>query len=579
MIESLSFSRGAGFFHERVRVECVQENSDLPLAFMSKPSIAELLTASGHTEFTLPLVMRAMYSLYGNIGANLDERNWLAILQGSDPLQASEDALMAMYQDSGYLLLNTQHLVQNGYVAAQAEITYRQMAGRLGYTYNPAWSDGTAYDYLGDLTYEQLVNLVPAPPPPPPLPTISVSASATGFSVALNVAGTVNLSVSGDLGNFAAGSTLLGEQGSVKEGFLTLSANGNTSAATSQYVVLGTSGDDIVNFSALASRVDYIFGGAGNDHITGGAGVDTLTGGDGDDRFYFALSADLFANGQAVDSIDGGAGTNTLVLADSTLGVQNSFDITATSSWARISNVSRIEAEGPYGAQFNLVLSDDAYEAGLRVIDLSADTQTNFNANFINVSAETGAANGYTLVGHGGADFITGGAGNDTISGGSGNDVISGGTGIDRLSGGSGQDRFVQNQGDSAYLDDPASTIANRTASGSLANGDVLKFPNGQIDIVTDFNSVEDAIDASAVGANYTDSLMWRNYIRGQGHYAKGNWDGTELFTIDYATGRDILYFVSLNGANLAFNAFDIANGGIVLIGAGTTGFTAANII
>lgn len=175
---------------------------------MTKPSIAELLSASGYTEFTLPLVMRAMYSLYGNIGANLDERDWSATLQSSNPLQASEDALRAMYQDSGYLLRNTLHLTQSGYVAAQAEITYRQMAGRLDYTYNPAWSDGTAYDYLGDLTYEQLVSLVPAPPPPPPLPTISVSASATGFSVLLNVAGTVKLSVSGDLGNFAAGSTI-----------------------------------------------------------------------------------------------------------------------------------------------------------------------------------------------------------------------------------------------------------------------------------------------------------------------------------------------------------------------------------
>ena len=445
--------------------------------------------------------MRAIYSLYGNIGANLDERNWSAILQSSNPLQASEDSLLAMYQDSGYLLRNTQHLTQSGYVAAQAEITYRQMADRLGYTYNAAWSDGTPYDYLGDLTYEQLVSLVPAPPPPPPLPTISVSASATGFSVALNVAGTVKLSVSGDLGNFAAGSTVLIEQDSVKEGFLTLSANGITSAATSQYVVLGTSGDDTVDFSALASRVDYIFGGAGNDtlrggagddvihggagydHITGGAGVDTLTGGDGNDRFYFALSGDLFASGQAVDSIDGGAGTNTLVLADSTLGVQDSFDITTTSSWSRISNASRIEAEGPYSAQFNLALSDDAYEAGLRVIDLSADTQTNFNANFINVSAETGLSNGYTLIGHGGMDFITGGAGNDTIQGGYGNDVLRGGSGADSLTGGYGNDRFdlsvLDDWNAGKTITDFATTSVNNNVLTNQAlniNGDALQF-------------------------------------------------------------------------------------------------------
>lgn len=336
----------------------------------------------------------------------------------------------------------------------------------------------------------------------PSTPTVSLS--ETGISITLNTAGQVTMSGSGSLGNFASGTTLLTEQTVVKQGYLTLTAGGKTSTASSQYVVLGTSGDDTVDFRALTSRAEYIVGGAGNDtiyagdgddvvlggtgndailgnegndliyggdgndviqagqgndrvyggngddtihggttgddvldggagndHITGGAGVDTLTGGDGNDRFYFAVSADLFASGQAVDSIDGGADTNTLVLADSTLGVQDSFDIIASSSWARISNVSRIEAEGPYGAQFNLALSDDAYEAGLRVIDLSADTQTNFNANFINVSAETGAANGYTLIGHGGTDFITGGAGNDTITGGAGRDQINGGAGSD----------------------------------------------------------------------------------------------------------------------------------------------------
>lgn len=466
---------------------------------MSKPSIAELLNASGYTAYTPELVQRAMYTLYGNVGANLDERNWDSILQSSNALEAAEAALRTQYQDSGYLLRNTQHLVQSGYVAAQAEITYRQMADRLGYTYNSAWSDGTPYDHLGDLTYEQLVSLVPAPPPPPPLPTISVSASATGFSVALNVAGTVKLSVSGDLGNFAAGSTLLTEQGSVKEGFLTLAANGNTSAATSQYVVLGTSGDDTVDFSALAIRVDYIFGGAGNDtlrggagddvihggtgndHITGGAGVDTLFGGDGNDRFYYTLSGDLFASGQAVDSIDGGAGTNTLVLADGTLGVQNSFDIRETSSWARISNVSRIEAKGPYGAQFNLVLSNDAYEAGLRVIDLSADTYTNLNANFINVSAETGAANGYTLVGHGGTDFITGGAGNDTITG---------GAGADKINGGAGSDSYK-------YAVASESTIIN--AASAATGFDTVTITSGDIfDFISDVTAVR--VDEYYVG-------------------------------------------------------------------------------
>lgn len=255
---------------------------------MAKPSIAELLNASGYTTYTAELVQRAMFTLYGNVGANQDGRNWAAILQSNNPLEAAEAGLRAMYQDGAYLRSNTQHLEQSGYVAAQAEITYRQLAERLDYTYNAAWSDGTAYDYLGDLTYEQLVSLVPASPPLPPLPTISVSASATGFTVSLSVAGAVKMSASGDLGNFAAGSTLLTEQATVKEGFLTLSANGQTSTATNQYVVLGTANDDSIDTSAAGNRVNYIFGGAGNDTLQGGAGADVLDGGDGVDTYVLA---------------------------------------------------------------------------------------------------------------------------------------------------------------------------------------------------------------------------------------------------------------------------------------------------
>lgn len=47
---------------------------------MAKPSIAELLNASGYTTYTAELVQRAMFTLYGNVGANQDGRNWAAIL-------------------------------------------------------------------------------------------------------------------------------------------------------------------------------------------------------------------------------------------------------------------------------------------------------------------------------------------------------------------------------------------------------------------------------------------------------------------------------------------------------------------
>ncbi|MFD0666768.1 hypothetical protein ACT80S_03530 [Ramlibacter sp. MAHUQ-53] len=731
---------------------------------MGRPSIAELLNASGHTTYTLDLVMRAVYSLYGNIGAGLDERNWSSIMASADPLAASERALVAMYQDSSYLLRNANHLVNSGYVPAQAEITYRQMYDRLGLVYKPDWSVGTSYESLGPLTMPQLIAQVLPPPPPP---TLSVDHSVNGLVVRVNVNGQVSVSVSGSLGNFSAGDTVLVEQGSIKEGYLSLSANGQTSPATSQYVVLGTGGNDAIDTSASGTRVNYLFGGAGNDTLTagsgddvihggagqdtlqGGYGADTLYGGDGDDRFIYRESGLLRQGLGLADRIDGGAGTNTLVIGNN-VGTQNGFEIDSAMSWARMSNVSRIEAVGPQMAGFYLEFGDDAHESGLRMVDLSSDTETTgMNINTINVSTETGTSNGYTLVGSAYVDRITGGAGpdvvtggggadkmlgkggndvfvmsedtasgeringgstasnevnsiridatanltnllatnadgsadtlyglltdgainqvvlngdsanvtfqgdfitgqainfakvnsadtsdvvinvsagasrdfsaltfqanfrdsgyhgltsgtnaltfnvvggaagvtlvgssiGDVINGGDGDDTLKGGTGVDRLTGGLGHNRFIQSLGDSEYLSESLSTIANRSASGQLANGDTLKYPNGQVDIVTDFDSSKDLLDATTSGAIYTSGLLWMNYVRGQGHYARGTWDGTDQFTIDYTSGRDILYFVSLNGANLAFNVFDIANGAIILVGAGATGFSASNIV
>ena len=142
--------------------------------------------------------------------------------------------------------------------------------------------------YQPQLAYNQWFSLLFSAPPLP-LPTLSLASSAEGFALTLSVAGTVKMSVSGDLGSFVAGYTLLTAQATVKEGFLTLSANGQTSTATSQYVVLGTAGDDSIDTSAAGNRVNYIFGGAGNDTLKGGAGADVLDGGDGVDTYVLAF--------------------------------------------------------------------------------------------------------------------------------------------------------------------------------------------------------------------------------------------------------------------------------------------------
>lgn len=471
---------------------------------MTKPSIAELLNASGHATYTSPLVMRAMYTLYGNIGANLDERNWSAILQSSNPLETAEAGLRAMYQDSGYLLRNTIHLVQSGYVAAQAEFTYRQMADRLGFTYTPEWSVGTAYEYLGPLNTEQLIALVPVTPatPPPPLPTISIAGGDNGFTVTLNVAGTVALSVSGTLGNFAAGTTLLTEQGIIKEGYLTLAANGNTSAATSQYVVLGTAGDDIIDTTAAGNRVNYIFAGAGNDNITGGEGADVLYGGAGDDNFWVNAGNQVVAG----EVYDGGEGFDTLfVVADA-----NFSGVTAVKSIERIvlgDDVDVIFDAATLTAQ-TIAIDGTGNTANLETVTINGtDSADTINLGGITPNAAT--VKGLTINGLGGNDTITGSAGNDTISG---------GAGADTLTGGNGSDIFVYTTRDESYY-----------AGAGTPLDTIVDFATGTDKIR--FNLSGNAVDAS-------DFATVANFVNGTGN------------SIVYSTVDSALY-VSATGTNL----------------------------
>jgi Ca2+-binding RTX toxin-like protein len=197
----------------------------------------------------------------------------------------------------------------------------------------------------------------------------------------------------------------------------------------------------IFNITGTASN-DTIITGINNDTITGGGGVDVLSSGDGDNQFVYTALDELFSTTTTValtDSITGGAGTDQIVLGGANL----EWDITTTNSWStRISAVEQIIAGGANTSSISVVLNNDAYEAGLRVVDLSADTNAT-GSNLISVSAESTAANGFVLIGSSGVDSITGGAGNDMIAGGAGNDMITGGYGADSLTGGLGADRFV----------------------------------------------------------------------------------------------------------------------------------------
>lgn len=419
---------------------------------MTKPSVAELLTASGYTTFTDTLLARAISALYGNVGANLDGRDWTAIMRDPSPLQAAETALAAMYQDSAYLQRNATSLVAIGYVPAQAEYTYRQMGERLSFAYKSDWSKGSSFESLASLSNDQLIALVPPPPPPP---QVSLAGALDGLTITTNVAGKILLSGSGELGTFAAGSAALSEQASIKQGYATLTANGMTSPATSQFLVLGTAGNDVIDTRSGGERVDYIFGGAGSDTIIGGPGADIVFGGGGDDTFEFFFAGGFFSNGAVTDQIDGGSGDNTIVIKGP------GFTLDAATSFASVKNIHFLAAGSDVSsAPISITLGSSAFAAGIYGVSLAADTIAG-GSNTIDASAAP--------VSHPGM-ILTGSAGPDTITGSGKGDRISGGGGMDRLIGGTGADEIATGAADGA-VDTIVYRASGETATGLFTNG------------------------------------------------------------------------------------------------------------
>lgn len=105
---------------------------------MSKPSIKEFMDATGVDFLTASNV------IYGDIGANLDTRDWGAIMSSPDEYQAARTALADMYSDPVYRARNTDNLVAQGYQPAQAYFTYNQMNDRVGATYVPTLDEVNA---------------------------------------------------------------------------------------------------------------------------------------------------------------------------------------------------------------------------------------------------------------------------------------------------------------------------------------------------------------------------------------------------------------------------------------------------
>lgn len=173
-------------------------------------------------------------------------------------------------------------------MAAQGEITYRQMADRLGFSYSSDWSAGTSYAYLGQLSTGQLIALVPVPPPPPTDNTVTVSAGHTYNGTA----GVNDLfkSTIADLN----GTTIAGN--AADNDTLTLTTAGTVTINN------GSTGGTISNIKVL-----NLANGTNTISYDTSAGFTTINGGTGDDTFIPNTALLPIA-------VNGGNGTDTIVL-------------------------------------------------------------------------------------------------------------------------------------------------------------------------------------------------------------------------------------------------------------------------
>lgn len=228
------------------------------------------------------LIARAILTLYGNVGSNLDTRDWTAIMQSSNPLEAAERALVRQYQDKNYLLSNLQLYSARGARPEQAEYTYRQLAERMGFTYDANWSVGTPYEYLRLKTTPELAGILE------PITNRTITTTAGGTFTGLVGATDVFKSTIAALN----GTTIAGDASDndvltlTTAGTVTIN-NGSTGGSISDIKVLNLAdGTNTLTYNVPAGFTQ-INGGSGDDtfipntallpiKVNGGAGTDTI---------------------------------------------------------------------------------------------------------------------------------------------------------------------------------------------------------------------------------------------------------------------------------------------------------------
>jgi Ca2+-binding RTX toxin-like protein len=324
-------------------------------------------------------------------------------------------------------------------------------------------------------------------------------------------------------------------------------------------VITAGNGDDTIHCGNAGDTIDAggghntLIGGWGDDIITGGSGTDAIKGGSGFDTLAGGVGDDIVIGGRGNDRVDGGAGNdilmgdavedglidpiemggqqgNTDVFAfakgsghdtildfteplrdfDGTLTAVDKIDLTGYINIRSMEDLTFKVVNSDYGLIHRLMLSSDDwidFAPNQRAEDFISAKTVIFNTDPYTYPDRTviGTVGSDNLAGRDGNDRIDGGgindygldvldgrAGNDILVGRAGDDVLIGGAGADKMTGGNDNDVFVFNAVSESRAAHP--------------------------DIITDFHTVVDRIDLSAID--------WAPKIFGDQAFMIDNGDG-----------------------------------------------------
>lgn len=298
--------------------------------------------------------------------------------------------------------------------------------------------------------------------------------------------------------------------------------------------IIGTSADDLMDFSAITlQNIADIDGGDGNDTMKGNAGDNILSGGDGDDIIDGGAGNDTLAGGKGHDVLNGGAGDDSFMIsggADIYKGGSGYDALYATQNGATLqldkgllSGIEEISANGFFGVTISAANAAGS-TIDLRRIFVADD-------DFASINGGNGAD---TIFGSKTYDYIFAGLGDDIVNGFLGDDELHGGGGLDNLMGGNGYDVLFGDAG-------------NDILNGG-AQDDILWGGAGDDMFIAGANSGYDEYHGESgidtLVAEVGQKIIRATKIDGIETVA---WDGSRLATIQGGFGGEIFDFTSVN--------------------------------